>query len=244
MIWFNLQLWDFRVKAVTTETLHLALLDVFSLGQPVSPAGQAFLWGQLKPSSKNFPCLHLQVDQRWHDGVSIQCLVFNGQSLSILWHIAGPPPRVKPPTNSCVCLFVLFSSMWHTDRRTDGQPCISLIGLTCSWDLVNSVMDSPGVHGDILSILVPLRAGREDKHFLYHSDTHLLSDSVRPALCALEVVNGFSLAFPMKQQIKEIFCFMWGVCDVTDKQDSTVNLYNIRCAVYVPSVKQHVYMMC
>jgi len=70
-------------------------------------------------------------------------------------------------------------------------------------------MDSPGVLGDILFIIVPLRAGREDKHFLYHSDTHLLSVSAskapRAAFCAVEMANGFSLSFPMKEHILHIF---------------------------------------
>lgn len=105
---------------------------------------------------------------------------------------------------------------------TDGQTDSLGFHLKSSRDLVNSVMDSPGVHEDILFILVPLRAGREDKHFLYHSDTHLLSVSAsktpRAVFCA--VVNGFSLSFPMKKNLKEIFCFIV-------RQDCQVTQYSV-----------------
>lgn len=70
-------------------------------------------------------------------------------------------------------------------------------------------MDSPGVQGDILFFLAPLRAGRGDKHFLYHSDTHLLSLSAsktpRAGFCATEMLNGFSLSFPTKKLTQEMF---------------------------------------
>lgn len=93
-------------------------------------------------------------------------------------------------------------------------------------------MDSPGVLRDILFILVPLRAGREDEHFLYHSDTHLLSVSAnkapRAAFCAVEMDNGFSLPFPMKKHTKEISHNV-----TVGLQGYTVKLHNIQYIVYV-----------
>lgn len=174
---------------------------------------------------EEFPCLHLQVDPRWHDGVSIHCLVFNGQSLSILWHVSAPGWNFDKFTCVFICFFYLV-----TDRHTALD-----FTYRVSRDLVNSVMDSLGVHWDILLILVPLRAGREDEHFLYHSDTHLLSACAGLAqsvcVCAVEVVNGFSLDFPMKRHMQEMFCFLCVVRDGTDKQDFTVKLHHAQYTV-------------
>lgn len=57
--------------------------------------------------------------------------------------------------------------------------------------------------------LTSVRAGREDRHFLHHSDTRLLSVPVgrtqRDTFCAAETDNGLSLSFPMKEQINDVF---------------------------------------
>ncbi len=142
----------------------------------------------------------------------------------------------------CVYLFFL-----PCDRQTDSLG----FHLQSSRDLVNPVMDSPGVHGDILFILVPLTAGREDKHFLYHSDTQPLSVSAnmarRDAFCAVEMDNGFSLPFPMKKHIKEIFCFIVRCHCGTTRLYCQVTQYTVHC-IYTPytstpgNVKTHVYM--
>ncbi len=107
------------------------------------------------------------------------------------------------PCQIHVCVYLFF-------LPCDGQTDSLGFHLQSSRDLVNAVMDSPGVHGHILFILLPLRAGREDEHFLYQSDTQLLSvpasKTSRAAFCAVEMVNGFSLSLPMKKHIKEITC--------------------------------------
>lgn len=65
------------------------------------------------------------------------------------------------------------------------------------------------------SFLRPLRAGRADERFLLSlTHTRLLSP-----LCSAALPNGLSVAFPMKEHVKEI-C---GVTrDVPDKPDCRV----------------------
>lgn len=110
-------------------------------------------------------------------------------------------------------------------------------------------MDSPGVLRDILFILVPLRAGREDEHFLYHSDTHLLSVSAnkapRAAFCAVEMDNGFSLPFPMKKHTKEIFChsnISQCYCGAT-RLYCRVTQYTVHCICTRENVKNPTYTL-
>lgn len=77
------------------------------------------------------------------------------------------PLREKASTNSGACLFALSAGALQSQTGRLGFHSQSNEGL------VSSVMDRP----NRLHVEIPLfihRAGRENEHFLHHSDTHLL----------------------------------------------------------------------
>lgn len=158
---------EFCVCNRTAETFHFPCQQsVFTGATPLSSRNALFVgeaWATPAPSRKIPLCTH-----RWtqHDGEFMHHLVLTGQGFSSPWHMSTPGRKKNLEIR---CVFICF----FTDVV---QPQTDRLGF--HWrsgrDLVSSVMDRPGVHGDSLFILAPPRAGREDKHFLDHSDTRLL----------------------------------------------------------------------